>query len=99
MPRFADLSRDSIKCGAAPRGNVSREGRAARYLLRMLVSDLDIQRQAHSWIQRHGEGALAKAREMVETMRRVGDVGEADRWLRIIVAIGEMGTPLTDVRY
>jgi hypothetical protein len=33
---------------------------------------------------------------MVEEIRRKGDNEGADRWLRIIVAIGELGEPLTD---
>jgi hypothetical protein len=37
----------------------------------MSVSDLDVNRSAHLWIQQHGDQALAKAREMVETMRRM----------------------------
>ena len=61
----------------------------------MPVSDLDIMRSAHKWIQLHGDDALAKAREMVETMRAKGDTEGADIWLRIIVAIGELGTPPT----
>jgi len=39
--------------------------------------------------------ATAKAREMVERMRRKGDHEGADTWLRIIVAIGELGEPPT----
>ena len=54
---------------------------------------------AHLWIQQHGEHATAKAREMVETMRRRGDQDGADTWLRIIVAIGELGMPPTDTRH
>jgi hypothetical protein len=42
---------------------------------------------------------MAKAREIVETMRRRGDQDGADTWLRIIVAIGEFGTPPTDTRH
>jgi len=38
----------------------------------MPPSDLDIHRSAHLWIQTHGENATAKAREMVETMRKKG---------------------------
>jgi len=64
----------------------------------MPVSDLDIQRAAHLWIQRHGEAATAKAREMVEAMRRNPDQDGADIWLRIIAAIGTLGTPPTDAR-
>jgi hypothetical protein len=33
---------------------------------------------------------------MVEKMRRRGDADGADTWLRIIVAIGTLGTPPTD---
>ena len=65
----------------------------------MPVSDLDIARTAHLWIQQHGDAATAKAREMVEEMRRKGDVAGADTWLRIIVAIGELGTPPTEARH
>jgi len=65
----------------------------------MPVSDLDIARSAHLWIQQHGDQATAKAREMVEEMRRKGDAEGADTWLRIIVAIGELGTPPTDARH
>jgi hypothetical protein len=36
---------------------------------------------------------------MVEEMRRKGDNEGADTWLRIIVAIGELGTPPTDARH
>jgi hypothetical protein len=33
---------------------------------------------------------------MVEQMRTKGDVDGADTWLRIIVAIGMLGTPPTE---
>ncbi len=56
-------------------------------------ADLDVVRSARRWMDRHGKAALVKAREMVEAMRRSGDNAGADRWLRIIVAIGELGTP------
>ncbi len=42
---------------------------------------------------------MTKAREMVEAMRKKGDTEGADVWLRIIVAIGEIGTPPTDARH
>jgi hypothetical protein len=60
----------------------------------MPISDFDIQRVAHLFIQLDGEQAIAKAREMVEEMRRKGDLEGADKWLRIIVAIGDLGEPL-----
>lgn len=62
----------------------------------MPVSDLDIHRAARLWIQQHGEHATAKAREMVEEMRRKGDTDGADVWLRIIAAITTLGTPPSD---
>ncbi len=65
----------------------------------MPVSDLDIARSAHQWMQLHGDGAIAKAREMVEAMRAKGDKDGTDTWLRIIVAITMLGTPLTDARH
>ena len=39
---------------------------------------------------------MARARKMVEKMRRRGDTEGADVWLRIIVAIGTLETPPTD---
>jgi hypothetical protein len=36
---------------------------------------------------------------MVEKMRRRGNTVGADVWLRIIVAIGTLGTPPTDARH
>jgi hypothetical protein len=65
----------------------------------MAPSDLDVQHQAHSWNQRHGDGAMAKARAMVEQMRRQGDADGADVWLRVIVALGTLGESLTRARH
>ena len=65
----------------------------------MSKSDLDIQRTAHHFIQLHGDRTTARAREMVEVMRRKGDNDGADTWLRIIVAIGELGEPPTEARH
>jgi uncharacterized protein YegL len=65
----------------------------------MPVSDLDIARTAHLWIQLHRDAAMTKAREMVDEMRRKGDADGADTWLRIIVAITDLGTPPTDARH
>ena len=64
----------------------------------MPVSDLEIQRAAHLWVQQYGNLAIAKAREMVETMRSKGDADGADRWRRVIVAIGSLGEPPTEAR-
>jgi hypothetical protein len=65
----------------------------------MPTSDHDIQRQAHLWLQIHRDEATAKAREMVEQMRKRGDEDGADVWLRIIVAIADLGTPPTDAQH
>jgi len=64
----------------------------------MPASDHEVQRQAHLWLQLHRDEAMAKAREMVEAMRKKGGKAGADTWLRIIVAISELGTPPTDAR-
>jgi hypothetical protein len=65
----------------------------------MPVSDVDITHTAHLWIQQHGDNALAKAREMVEAMRKKGDEDGADTWLRIIAAITTLGEPPTEARH
>jgi hypothetical protein len=63
----------------------------------MPVSDLDIAGSAHQWISLHGDAATAKAREMVERMRRKGDNDGADVWLRIIITT--LGEPPTEARH
>ena len=65
----------------------------------MTASDLDIARTAHQWIALHGDGAIAKAREMVEAMRKKSDSEGADTWLRIIAAITTLGEPPTEARH
>ena len=65
----------------------------------MPPSDLDIERSAHLFLELHGDKATAKARRMVQEMRRKGDNDGADTWLRIIVAIGELGEPPTEARH
>ena len=73
-----------------------------RYSRRMharVPSDLDIARSAHQWIALHRENATAKAREMVEAMRKKGDKDGADTWLRIIVAITTLGEPPSEARH
>ena len=65
----------------------------------MPPSDLDIHRTARLFSQRHGDEATAKARGMVEQMRRKGDNDGADTWLRIIVAISELGEPPTGAQH
>jgi hypothetical protein len=57
----------------------------------MPLSDLVIHRFAHLFIQLHREEASAKARAMVQEMRRKGDHEGADTWLHIIEAMGELG--------
>jgi hypothetical protein len=64
----------------------------------MPVSDLDVHRAAHLLIAQFGDNALAKAREMVEAMRRRDDLEGADTWLRIIIAIGALRAPPTDAQ-
>jgi hypothetical protein len=56
----------------------------------MTVSDLEIFCAAHLRLDRYGDQAVAKAREMVRTMRERGDNDGAVTWLRIIVAIETM---------
>jgi hypothetical protein len=51
------------------------------------VSDLDILRAAHLNLERYGDQAVAKAREMVRTLKDRSDDDEADIWLRTIVAL------------
>jgi hypothetical protein len=53
----------------------------------MTVSDLDILRSAHLHLDRYGDEAVVKAREMVRTLKERGDNDGADTWLRIIVTI------------
>jgi hypothetical protein len=65
----------------------------------MPIDDFDMYRSAHLWIQLHRDAAVMKAREMVDTMRQKGDNAGAEVWLRIIVAIGELGAPPTDARH
>ncbi len=56
----------------------------------MTVSDLDILRAAHLHLERYGDQAVVKAREMVRTLKERGDDDDADTWLRIIVALETM---------
>jgi hypothetical protein len=65
-------------------------------MIAMPISDFDIQRLAHLFIQLVGAQAAAKARKTVEAMRRKADYDGADKWLRIIVAIGG---PPTEARH
>jgi hypothetical protein len=53
----------------------------------MVVSDSDIHRAARLHLERHGDEAVAKARDMVRNLKEGGDSEAADTWLRIIVAI------------
>jgi hypothetical protein len=71
--------------------------RAARLACAMAISDRHPPRRP-PLDQQHGDQATARARDMVEAMRRTGDDGGADTWLRIIVAIGTLNTPATEAR-
>lgn len=51
------------------------------------LSDLDVYRSAHLWLELHGENAVTEARSMVRQFRDRGDEAGADTWLRIIIAI------------
>jgi len=62
----------------------------------MSVSDIEIQRLAHQLIQRHGDKAMKRARQKVEWMRCTRSQEGAAMWLRIIVAIGELGERPTE---
>lgn len=53
----------------------------------MVVSDPDIHRAARSHLERHGDEAVAKARNMVRNLKEGGDNEAADTWLQIVVAI------------
>jgi hypothetical protein len=53
----------------------------------MVVSEADIHRTARLHLERHGDEAVAKARDMVRNLKECGDNEAADIWLRIIVAI------------
>jgi hypothetical protein len=53
----------------------------------MVVSDRDIHRAARLHLERHGDEAVTKARDMVRNLKERGDNEAADTWLRIIVAI------------
>ena len=53
----------------------------------MVVSDSDIHRAARLHLERHGDEAVAKARDLVQNLKKGGDNEAADAWLRIIVAI------------
>ena len=61
----------------------------------MAAPDLDIRRTAYLFVRLHGDAAAGRARMIAERMRRKGDNDGADTWLRIIVAIGELGEPPT----
>jgi hypothetical protein len=57
----------------------------------MRISELVIRRFAHLFIQLYGEEATAKARRMVEEMRRKSNHEGADTWLHIIEAMNDLG--------
>jgi len=56
----------------------------------MPISDVVIHRFAHFFVHLHGDEATAKARDMMEQMRRKGDQDAADTWRQIILDIGEL---------
>ena len=56
----------------------------------MTVSDLDILRAAHLHLERYGDQAVAKAREMVRTLKERGDNDGADTGCRSSLRIETM---------
>jgi hypothetical protein len=61
----------------------------------MAAPDIDIQRTAYLFVRFHGDAAAERARLIAERMHSKGDQEGADTWLRIRVAIGELGAPTT----
>jgi len=60
----------------------------------MAATDDDIERIARLLIARHGDAAaVARARRSVVEARRNRDQGKGDFWLRVVVALGTLGTP------
>ena len=57
--------------------------------------DLDVHQTAHLFVRLHGDGAAERARKMAEIMRCKGDNEGADTWLRVMVAIDELGNGLS----
>jgi hypothetical protein len=53
--------------------------------------DLDIDQTAYFFVRLQGDGAAKRARKMAEIMRSKGDNEGADTWLRVMVAIDELG--------
>jgi hypothetical protein len=53
----------------------------------VLIMDPDIHRAARLHLERYGDEAVAKARDIVRKLKERGDNEAADTWLRIIVAI------------
>lgn len=53
------------------------------------VSDAEIDRTAHLWLERYGTDAVAAARARAAELRHKGDLAGADAWLRLIVAVEE----------
>ena len=47
----------------------------------MVVSDPDIHRAARLHLERHGDEAVAKARDMVRNLKERGENEAADTWL------------------
>lgn len=56
----------------------------------MQTSDDEVQRLARLWFERHGEAALSLARDMASEMQQSGNLGGADMWLRVIVALQDL---------
>jgi hypothetical protein len=59
----------------------------------MQASDDEVQRLAKLWFERHGDVAVSLARDMASEMQQSGNLAGADMWLRVIVALQELGKP------
>ncbi|GGF00382.1 hypothetical protein GCM10011611_02480 [Aliidongia dinghuensis] len=59
-----------------------------------MISDLDIFRSAKLWLDRHGDAAIVEARCRVAELQSTGDRDGADVWLRIVIAIETLLTPM-----
>jgi hypothetical protein len=62
-----------------------------------MTADLDVFRGANIWLSQHGDAAVEKARRRVTELQAAGDRDGADVWLRIIVAIETLLTPLPGI--
>jgi hypothetical protein len=53
----------------------------------------EVERLARDWLDRHGDNAVALARDMVAELEESGNVASAEMWRRVIAAIEELRQP------